>query len=210
MNFGEPAGKSDWPVLVRPMAREDVEEVHAIEETSFSTPWSAGAFLYELKQPTTCCVVLASRPDMRFRDAPPMPAGEEIILGYGILWLLMDEAHVSTLAVRPEWRGRGLGELLLLHLLERAVREEASEVTLEVRTSNQPAIGLYRKYGLETVGLRPHYYPDNREDAWIMTVKGIQASAYRNLLARRRDALRRRLWSQVVAQGEPAGPRASC
>lgn len=105
-------------------------------------------------------------PDAATPDAP------RPVVGYGGLWLLVDgwpEAHISTLAVHPEWRGRGLGGLLLGGLLERAMAMGAQRATLEVRVSNHVAQGLYEKYGFDVVGLERRYYSDNNEDAYIMS-----------------------------------------
>ena len=98
------------------------------------------------------------------------------MLGYAGLWLLIDEAHISTIAVAPEWRGRGLGELLLASLLERAISIGADVATLEVRASNLVAQNLYRKYRFTVVGVRKGYYTDNFEDALVMTTPPCAAS----------------------------------
>ncbi|MGQ9456716.1 MAG: ribosomal protein S18-alanine N-acetyltransferase [Anaerolineae bacterium] len=190
----------EWPVLVRPMVLDDVEEVHRIERATFSMPWSARSFTYDLsRNPSAFYLVAQARRDLFWREAPSLPDLQEApILGYGGLWMLVDEAHISTLAVRPGWRGRGLGELLLWHLLQKAVELGAQEATLEVRVSNQAAIALYQKYRFHVVGRRPKYYTDTQEDAFIMTTEPLQTPAYRAFLAERRDALLRRLWAQVA------------
>lgn len=190
----------DWPVWVRPMTLDDVEEVYRIERATFSMPWSARSFTYDLtRNPAASYLVAQARPDLAWRDPPPAPDLRDApILGYGGLWLLVDEAHVSTLAVRPGWRGRGLGELLLWHLLQRALNLGAQEATLEVRVSNRVAIALYEKYRFHVVGRRIRYYSDNQEDAFIMTTEPLQTPAYRALLAQRRAVLHQRLWAQVV------------
>lgn len=194
----------EWPVLVRPMALDDVEEVYRIERATFSMPWSARSFTYDLtRNPSAFYLVAQARPGLVWRGAPSLPDLQEApILGYGGLWMLVDEGHISTLAVRPGWRGRGLGELLLWHLLQKAVELGAQEATLEVRVSNQAAIALYQKYRFHVVGRRPRYYTDNQEDAFIMTTEPLQTPAYRALLAERRAALLRRLWAQIVRQAQ--------
>ena len=189
----------EWPVLVRPMVLDDVEEVYRIERATFSMPWSARSFTYDLsRNPSAFYLVAQARRDLAWREAPSLPDLQEApILGYGGLWMLVDEGHISTLAVRPGWRGRGLGELLLWHLLQKAVELGAQEATLEVRVSNQAAIALYQKYRFHVVGHRPRYYTDNQEDAFLMTTEPLQTPADRALLAERRAALLRRLWAQV-------------
>lgn len=109
------------------------------------------------------------------------------------MWMFVDEAHVSTIASHPAWRGRGVGELLLLSLMREAERRAAIFVTLEVRVSNTVAQNLYLKYGFEEVGLRKRYYRDNGEDALIMTVQHFQRPEYKQRLADLEQTLRRRL-----------------
>jgi ribosomal-protein-alanine N-acetyltransferase len=115
------------------------------------------------------------------------------VVGYGGFWMLYDEAHISTLAVGLEWRRRGIGELLLLTMLERAVDLQAEVTTLEVRTSNILAQNLYHKYRFQMVGLRRRYYSNNNEDAFIMTVENIQSTAYRRYLEERKTDLQTKL-----------------
>ncbi|MGH2544027.1 MAG: ribosomal protein S18-alanine N-acetyltransferase, partial [Ardenticatenaceae bacterium] len=118
------------------------------------------------------------------------------ILGYGGFWLMVGEAHISTIAIAPDWRGMGLGEHLLLELAEHAIQLGAEMITLEVRLSNLPAQKLYEKYGFEYVGRRKRYYRDNNEDAHIMTVENVQAPEYRALLDQQRLKLKERLSQQ--------------
>ena len=93
------------------------------------------------------------------------------IVGYGGMWLMVDEAHITTFAIHPAWRRQHIGERLLLAFLDLAVDRGAHEATLEVRLSNLPARRLYEKYGFRPVGLRPRYYSDDNEDALIMTTE---------------------------------------
>jgi ribosomal-protein-alanine N-acetyltransferase len=106
---------------------------------------------------------------------------------------MVGEAHISSIAISPESRGKGLGELLLIELIERALSLEAELVTLEVRISNVAAQKLYEKYGFEYVGRRKRYYRDNQEDAHIMTVEGVQEASYRAFLNQRWLQLNERL-----------------
>jgi ribosomal-protein-alanine N-acetyltransferase len=96
------------------------------------------------------------------------------------MWLMVDEAHITTIAIRTSWRGKGLGELLLISLIEAATAVGTGRLTLEVRVSNEPAQQLYRKYGFQQEGVRSRYYSDNNEDAYIMTTGSIQDSAYQS------------------------------
>ena len=114
--------------------------------------------------------------------------------------MIADEAHISTLAVAPAWRKRGLGELLLWSMLKQAASMGAFEATLEVRVSNHAAQNLYLKYGFERVDRRRHYYQDNGEDAWIMTVSDFDNDAYQARLKQLGQALCPWLWQYVQEQ----------
>src|SRR5204863_1248332 len=114
---------------------------------------------------------------------------DDEVIAYGGLWLMVDEAHVTTFAVHPSWRRRRIGERLLLALLDLAVERGAREATLEVRLSNLPARRLYEKYGFRPVGVRPSYYSDNGEDALIMTTDHLEGSRMRTRLEHLRQAL---------------------
>src|SRR6185312_4759725 len=113
------------------------------------------------------------------------------IVAYGGIWLMVDEAHVTTFAVHPRYRRRRIGERLLLALLDLAVDRHAREATLEVRLSNLAARRLYEKYGFRPVGIRPRYYSDNNEDALIMTTEPLSSAHMVERLARLRAALDR-------------------
>ena len=102
--------------------------------------------------------------------------------GYAGTWILLDEAHISAIAVRQRLQQRGIGELLLMSVIEYAMSLPVDVVTLEVRASNLAAQSLYRKYGFGEVGIRRHYYTDNLEDAIIMTIPSINSSSYRTFL----------------------------
>ncbi|MBC7235412.1 MAG: ribosomal protein S18-alanine N-acetyltransferase [Chloroflexi bacterium] len=190
-----------------PMAKRDIPTVSQIEREVFSLPWSSTAFRYEIERANTACyLVLRYTPWMideeetswlaPVRRVLRRPAFDPSLLGYGGCWFMVDEAHISTLAVRPAWRGRGLGELLLVSLIEEAYRHQVNLVTLEVRVGNLVAQNLYAKYGFRQVGRRKAYYSDNREDAYIMTTDPIASPAYRRQFDTLRDALRRRLLAQ--------------
>lgn len=186
------------PYVVEPMALADLDQVMEIEQLSFSSPWSVRAYRYEITENkhSTMVVVRAAPPAGRwparwlrpFRARQPGP-----VLGYAGFWLLVDEAHVATIAVHPRWRGRGLGELLLLSLLDRGARLGARRATLEVRVSNQTAQGLYRKYGFEVESRQRRYYSDNNEDAYLMATPPFDAPAFQANLDRRRSELYTRL-----------------
>lgn len=169
---------------VEPMQLSDIAEVMAIERLSFSNPWPASAFRYELLQ-NDRAYYFAARPRAP-QTIPP-------IVGYGGFWLAADEAHISTIAVHPDHRGRSLGELLLVTLIERARELGAGLMTLEVRVSNEVAQNLYQKFGFQEIGVRRGYYSDNHEDALLMTLVDLDSEAYGRQFSRLRSQLRERL-----------------
>ena len=160
------------------MTIEDLPSVHAIERSSFLVPWPDDAYRNELLTNRLASYVVAR-------------AGVEVV-GFGGLWVMVDEAHITSFAVDPRWRRRGVGERMLLALLDRAVERGAREATLEVRLSNMPARRLYEKYGFRPVGIRPRYYSDNGEDALIMTTDALSSMAMRERVARLRGDLEAR------------------
>jgi ribosomal-protein-alanine N-acetyltransferase len=192
--------EADFPYVVETMRLEDVPQVMAIERESFPLPWPERAYRYELSKnqhshyvvlrPASVLVPALRRTRLKrflLKD-PPTP-----ILGYGGFWMIAGEAHISTLAVASNWRERGLGELLLWSMLDRAAAMGAFEATLEVRVSNHVAQNLYRKYGFEKVGQRQRYYQDNGENAWIMTVSDFDSKDYQARFRRLGRALHQQL-----------------
>jgi [ribosomal protein S18]-alanine N-acetyltransferase len=162
-------------VLIEPMRLGDLEAVHRIELASFSSPWPANAYRSELET-NRLASYLVARID-----------GE--VIAYGGMWLMVDEAHITTFAVHPSWRRQRIGERLLLAFLDLAIARQAREATLEVRLSNISARRLYEKYGFRPVGLRPRYYSDNGEDALIMTTEPINEPRFRQRMEAHRSAL---------------------
>jgi len=161
------------PVLrIRSMTEADLPSVQLIERVSFATPWPAQAYRQELEANRLAHYLVALIDDR--------------IVGYGGIWLMVDEAHVTTFAVHPGYRRRRIGERMLIALLDLAVDRHAREATLEVRLSNLPARRLYEKYGFRPVGIRPRYYSDNQEDALIMTTEPLATPVMRTRVARLR------------------------
>lgn len=201
------------PYIVEPMRLSDLEQVHEIERASFSSPWSPRAYRYEIveNEHSTLLVVrpaphLFGRPAGWLRRLARRDRGP--VLGYAGFWLLVDDAHVATIAVHPDWRGRGLGDLLLASLLKQAMALGAHRSTLEVRVSNRIAQALYRKYGFSVVERRRRYYSDNNEDAYLMATPPFQSTDFQDNLERRLVALAARLSEQQPLPGnEPTAIR---
>jgi ribosomal-protein-alanine N-acetyltransferase len=138
------------------MAVSDLDAVLAIERASFVTPWSRGAFVYELKQnPVARCWIARQSGN---------------VVGYLCLWEVGPEIHITNLAVHPGWRRQGVARTLLRTILEDARRRGLTLALLEVRPTNSEARGLYESFGFRLVGRRKGYYPDTGEDALVMEV----------------------------------------
>jgi ribosomal-protein-alanine N-acetyltransferase len=188
------------PYIVEPMSLADLDQVMQIEQVAFSAPWSRRAYRYEVveNEHSTMLVVrpapaansllhrLARRLQIHNLGRGPGPSP---VLGYGGFWLLVDDAHIATIAVHPQWRGRGLGELLLLALIGAAENQGAIRATLEVRYSNKAAQGLYHKLGFKITSRRKRYYADNGEDAYLMATPLFSTPGFRDNLRRCRSQL---------------------
>jgi ribosomal-protein-alanine N-acetyltransferase len=158
--------RPNWSIHYRPMSLPDVPQVHAIDQLSFSLPWPERSYHFELTQNENSILWVAEA----LFDPPDMAPR---ITGMIVVWLVVDEAHVATLAVHPDFRGQGLSKKLLALGLRSAILRGAIDSTLEVRASNLVAQKLYEQFNYHIVGQRPRYYRDNNEDALLMTVKGL-------------------------------------
>ena len=143
-------------ITFRRMELEDVPAVHEIDVLSFSLPWPERSFRFEVTENP------ASRGWVVECDGR--------IIAALVLWLIVDEAHIATIATHPDFRRQGIGERLMLHALLSAREEGALRAFLEVRAGNLGAQALYKKYGFVVDGIRPRYYQDNNEDAILMSL----------------------------------------
>jgi ribosomal-protein-alanine N-acetyltransferase len=164
------------PFQLRKMKLSDIEAVVEIERQAFPTPIKVNLLQYELTENE-----LAHYQVLVLNDSQVEPR----VIGHGGYWVIADEVHVSTIAVEPAWRGRGLGELLLLNMLFMGNQQATHLATLEVRPSNVIAQSLYSKYQFKIVGERRRYYRDNGENALLMTVTPFDARYYQWLEERR-------------------------
>jgi ribosomal-protein-alanine N-acetyltransferase len=198
------------------MQLDDIPEVSRVERQCFTNPWPQSAYRRELRNPANSAyIVLWYRPegaeDQSGRGESRGPLGllpfirkadrgtVDQVVGFAGMWALYDEAHVTTIGVASEHRGKGLGELLLVTLIEEAERRNTEWVTLEVRVSNDSAQALYRKYGFTQQGVRRRYYSDNGEDAYIMWSPSLRSDEYRARLQDLRAQLGQRLARDVIA-----------
>ncbi|WP_235357085.1 ribosomal protein S18-alanine N-acetyltransferase [Bacillus alveayuensis] len=142
---------------IRKMTIDDIDDVYKIELQSFRKPWPKHSFFQELTQNKFATYFV-----IEYKDN---------IAGYCGLWVVMDDAQITNIAILPDYRGQKLGEKLLIYVKDYAKELGAAQLTLEVRVSNYIAQNLYKKLGFEVIGLRKNYYTDNQEDALLMWVK---------------------------------------
>jgi [ribosomal protein S18]-alanine N-acetyltransferase len=212
-------------LVVEPMDLDDIAQVLEVDRESYTIPWPASAYRREiLHNRSARYYVLREVPEGQQPEPEPEPQRPKLpflrwhlrtgdasdgrrgaLVGYAGMWMMIDEAHITTIAVRTQWRGRGFGELLLASLLETAVDMGARRLTLEVRVSNDAAQKLYQKYGFHEQGTRLRYYSDNNEDAYIMTTDDVQQQNYRDLFDSLVQTLEGRLLSRqnVLIGGAP-------
>lgn len=157
-------------LLIRRMRFADIPEIMNIESVAFGRHhWSPESFTFEIKNQIG-------------RYYSLIHTGLNRLIGYCGYWIIMDEAHITTIAIDSEFRGNALGELLLIKMLDRMTTQSVKWGTLEVRVSNFSAQQLYYKYAFRGMGLRPKYYQDTSEDALIMTTENIQSKEFRQVL----------------------------
>ncbi len=147
-------------VSIERMRFTHLRQVSEIERRSFSNVWPFGAFFSELFNRRAYYIVAA--------------VGDKVV-GFAGMWVVNEEAHITTIAVDPDWRGRKIGERLFLHLLKEARKRGAEYAILEVRVSNIIAQNLYHKYNFKIVHTRREYYSDNKEDAFVMRLDNLQS-----------------------------------
>lgn len=140
--------------FIRKAIQKDAEEIHLIETVCFASPWSTQSVLDDINHDERAFYLVAER--------------EDHVAGYVGLWKILDEGHITNVAVRPEDRRLGIGDQLIDRLIDELDQIGIHRITLEVRRSNQAAIHLYEKHGFKGVGYRKGYYEDNGEDALIM------------------------------------------
>lgn len=208
-------------LAIEAMKEADIPQVLEIEREAFSLAWSEGAYRRELRwnrlarylvlkekmagspelepPPATKEEGLGTRLLSFLRRAPAPVGSTDLVLGYAGQWLMVDEAHLITIAMRDGYRRQGLGEALLIAAIEQAVEAGASIMTLEVRASNLGAQAMYEKFGFKKVGVRPRYYTDNNEDATLMASDILTSASFQALLQILREESHQRvgvLWSR--------------
>lgn len=162
------------PIVLSPMRADHLDQVIAIERLSYSSPWTRGAFAAELSNAAAFYLIATL---------------DDALIGYGGSWSVIDETHITTVAVHPDFRGNRYGEAILHAMLDAGKRHGMERATLEVRASNQAAIALYQKYGFVDVGARPNYYKEPVEDGLIMWLEGLASPRYELRLKELRKGL---------------------
>lgn len=152
--------KEKMQIKIKPMQKSEVDEVLKIEEQAYGDHhWSRDSFYGELSN------------NLAHYYSAFNPKGD--LVGYAGSWRVIDEAHITTIAVKNEYKRKKIGEALLKKIIDDCYKNEIKYITLEVRVSNIPAINLYEKYSFKSLGLRKGYYQNNNEDALIMWTENI-------------------------------------
>ena len=200
------------PYSIRPLTKEDIDQVNAIDREAFPTQWPPPNYRQELNNRIAHYIVITD--DTKVSDSPPpkkfgslrkiltrllpalnrephipAPLPQPFIAGFSGIWMMADEAHITNIAVRREYQGKGLGGLLLIATYDMARELKASFLTLEVRASNTIAQNLYTRYGFKQTGVRRGYYLDNKEDAIIMSTDGLTSPALQEQIQQLRESL---------------------
>lgn len=210
--------------IIRRMQDRDIPQALEIDREAFPTQWphpSYISFKQELRNRLAHYIVVVSPREQEiieqengnktlwqkflcffdhdrfFGEEAPQSSKEQIIAIAGF-WIMIDEAHITTLATRNAYRRRGIGEMLLIQIIEMAVHLNANVVTLEARISNKEAQALYEKYGFQKVGVRRAYYTDNGEDAVIMTTDSLTSGDFQSHFQHLKQAHQRR-WEELYA-----------
>lgn len=207
---------------IRYMQDKDIPQALEIDREAFPTQWphpSYDSFKQELRNRLACYLIVAKprTPEIsqnvndgktlwqkfvnlldhgRFFGEEITQSTKEYIVGIAGFWIMVDEAHITTLATRNAYRRQGIGERLLIQIIEMAVQMKANIVTLEARLSNIQAQALYEKYGFQKVGIRKAYYTDNGEDAVIMTTDSLNSSDFQLHFQNLKQAHRHR-WEEL-------------
>jgi ribosomal-protein-alanine N-acetyltransferase len=176
-------------LTIRRMTWDDLPAALLIDVMSFTLPWTQSAYVHEMKNPAARPWVAEATLEAPLRYEARLPfqlapiekrAGEKAVVAVAVIWLIVDEAHLATIAVHPDLRGMGIGRALMQALLEQSAQDGAHSALLEVRAGNVAAQKLYESFGFTVVGRRPHYYRDNQEDALLMTLEPLNGRMFKS------------------------------
>lgn len=158
-------------IQLQPLTQDWLPAVLELDQTCFGGLWTLDGYQRELDSPNSELLVLLAQ-------SPSLPVPHASLIGIGCFWAILDEAHITVMGIHPNYQRQGLGQFMLLALLDRARQREMTRATLEVRISNEPAIKLYKKFGFKVAGTRKGYYTDNGEDALILWLGELQTAAF--------------------------------
>jgi ribosomal-protein-alanine N-acetyltransferase len=209
-------GDEDLPYYVRQMRREDLSQITGIDREAFPTQWPPANYRRELENRLAHYIVayddgkkvevseveVTQKNDFsrlvakikrlfyhnRFPGNDLLSPSTEYVIGFAGIWVMVDEAHITNIAMRESYRRQGVGELLLLSIIDMAIKLSAHYITLEVRASNTAAQSLYLKHGFRQTGLRRGYYTDNSEDAILMTTENTTSTTFQAHLQQLKQA----------------------
>jgi [ribosomal protein S18]-alanine N-acetyltransferase len=157
----------------RLMTLEDIPQVLKIDQLSFSLPWPEKSYHFELTEnPSTLALVA----EIITNNSAPH------VIGMSVVWIILDEAHIATIAIHPDFRSHGYGKRLLAETLHRSIQRGAHMATLEVREGNTVAQRMYQEFGFTVAGRRLRYYHDNNEDAIMMTVESLGSKDFTQMI----------------------------
>jgi len=185
---------------LKPLIAEQLNAVVELDQLCFGGLWTRSGYERELDSPSSQLLVLEARRASRdsgflsrssevltqksvCEEFQTAPTSQNTLVGLGCFWSILEEAHITILAVHPDYQRQGLGKFLLYALLRDAKRRQLEWATLEVKPSNQAALSLYQKFGFKEVGRRPKYYKDTGEDALILWRGGLQTLEFEETLA---------------------------
>lgn len=174
---------------IKPLIASQVKEVVALDQVCLDGLWTPEGYLRELDSPNSSLLTLSLADTTSDSFFPK-------IIGFACLWSIVEEAHITLLAIHPDFRRQGLGQLLLLTLLQDAIARKLEWVTLEVNRNNSNAISLYKKFGFQVIGTRKGYYQKTGEDASILWLKDIQKPNFQVNLSRWQQNTDKSLLSQ--------------
>ncbi len=170
-------------LVIQPLRTEQLAAAVELDQICLGGLWTLEGYQRELASPNSDLITLLIG----------LPQQREFIAGIGCFWAILEEAHITLLAVHPDYQGQGLGQLILCHLLRSARQRKLERATLEVRESNQVALAIYQKFGFQLAGRRKGYYRQNQEDALIFWLSGLQDTDFLHRLNWREQQLKQRL-----------------
>ncbi|NEP76631.1 ribosomal protein S18-alanine N-acetyltransferase [Okeania sp. SIO2G5] len=172
-----------FPAVIEELTVDDLSAVVQMDENCFGGLWTEAGYRREIESPNSQLLIVKEAPELWKEESSSDGSAEadgtdSSLIGIGCVWFILEEAHITVLAIQPPYRRQGLGQFLLITLLETAIQRQAEWATLEVRISNTVAQKLYKKLGFITIGQRKKYYQDTGEDALILWNKGLQNRSF--------------------------------